>query len=101
MTKLISTLLISLSLFLQPTTFNNSLPQGVYTVKNIADYQNFKFVRNLSKTKTMILIILDENLAQRQYIYMKPQSATQEYKLIELKEGYRIIVSGDDEVYLD
>jgi hypothetical protein len=78
----------------------NVFTEGIYKTTDFNfSPLNLYNVQNISSTDSVYVFILDENQLQMQSIRLIPKSAT--YNLVPLRPGYRVVVVGKGQVYID
>jgi hypothetical protein len=83
-----------------PTFAANTFSEGIYKVSDFnVSPKNLYSVQNISSIDTVYVIIFDITQLQIQSIRLIPNSY--KYNLVPLKPGYRVVVIGKGEVYLD
>lgn len=83
-----------------PTFAANVFTEGIYKTTDFNfSPSNLYNVENISPTDSVYVIIFDENQLQMQSIRLAPKSAS--YNLVPLKIGYRVVVVGKGQVFID
>jgi hypothetical protein len=83
-----------------PAFAANTFKEGIYKAEDFNfSSKNLYNVQNISSNDSVYVLLFDENQLQMQSIRLEPKSAS--YNLVSLKPGYRVVVVGKGEVFID
>ncbi|WP_160686926.1 hypothetical protein [Clostridium sp. C2-6-12] len=82
-----------------PAFSATSFKEGVYQLSNLNVTQKNRYtIQNISPDNSVYMALFDEDQRQIQSIHLSPKS--ENYSLIPLEPGYRIVIVGKGEVII-